>query len=242
MIEDYRTAGVALVDAALDPALVALWRAPILEAASRLPNTAKDDEFAAIFQPERADAALAEILGSRHLGRIAAEVLECEDIRLIAGAVYIKPPGAPATFWHQDLWFFPIVGAPMTTLWLPLTPIGEDDAPMVYAEGSQRGGFADWREETPPPAWPLQCLSSMAPGDVAIHDGWTLHASRANTSARPREAIGLSYIRDGTRFATRAELRRESGRWDRLAAFLDHPGYREGEPIDGPPCPRIALS
>ena len=164
------------------------------------------------------------------------------EIRLIAGAAYIKPPGAPATFWHQDLWFFPIVGASMTTLWLPLTPIDEGRAPLVYAAGSQRQGFADWRDESPPEDWSLHCLSSMTVGDVAIHDGWTLHGSEANRTAQPREALGLSFIRAGTRFATRAELRREPKRWEFLEAYLDHADYREGDPIDGPGCPLIALS
>ena len=242
MTQDYQAAGFAHLRAAVDPALVASWTTPILDAASHLPNMGKDGEIAAIFQPDQADTGLAGILGSAILGRIAADVLATGEIRLIAGAVYIKPPGAPATFWHQDLWFFPIVGAPMTTLWLPLTPIDEENAPMVYAAGSQRQGFEDWDQEAQPQGWPLYCLSSMAVGDVAIHDGWTLHGSKANVAARPREAIGLSFIRAGTRFATRVELQREPKRWQRLAGYLDHAGYREGDPIEGPACPLIALS
>lgn len=241
MIDRYHETGVALVRGALDPALIDEWRAPIIDAALRLPNTARDNEITAILQPDRADPALLDLLTSPDLGRVAADALGTERVRLIAAAVYIKPPGAPATFWHQDLWFFPVADAPMVTLWLPLTQVGEDNAPMLYSAGSQRAGFIDWEEDTVPTDWPVQCLSPMATGDVAIHDGWTLHASRANTSDQPREAVGLSYIADGTRFATRDALRREPARWNRLSAYLDHDGYREGDLINGPGCPLVAL-
>ncbi|MEN3746557.1 phytanoyl-CoA dioxygenase family protein [Sphingomonas sp. HF-S3] len=242
MTDAYRQAGVALVRGAIDPALIDEWRDPIIETASRLPNTARDNEITAILQPDRADPLILNILTSPFLGRVAAEVLGTDRIRLIAGAVYIKPPGAPATFWHQDLWFFPVADAPMTTLWLPLTRVAEDNAPMLYAAGSQQAGFIDWEEETLPTDWSVECLCPMATGDVAIHDGWTLHASRANTSDRPREAVGLSFIPDGTRFATRDSLRREPARWNRLSSYLDHDGYREGDVIEGPGCPLVALS
>lgn len=242
MSKGYHDAGFAHLRGVLDPALVAGWRPPLVEAAYRLPNRAGEQEVAAVFDPHRAAPSIARILTAPELGRIAADWLETQAIRLVAAAAYIKPPGAPATFWHQDLWFFPIVDAPMLTLWLPLAPVDATLAPMVYAAGSHRDGFTEASYHAPPEGNPLLRVAPMALGDVAIHDGWTLHASDRNGGTAPREAIGLSYIPAGTRFATRAALQRSPARWQWLAPYLDDAGYREGAPVDGPACPAIALS
>jgi ectoine hydroxylase-related dioxygenase (phytanoyl-CoA dioxygenase family) len=237
----YSEDGFVHIRSAVDPALVLSWRPHILDAASRLPNMAKDGEFAAVFKPDRVSPEMADILGSAALGQIAAQMLGTREIRLIAGAAYIKPAGAPGTFWHQDLWFFPIVGAPMTTLWLPLAPVEDERAPLIYAGGSQKHGFENWRSEATPDRWPLHCVWPMSVGDVAVHDGWTLHGSKANTGREAREALGLSYVRDKTRFATRGALRQQPERWEWLAGHVDNPAYREGALIDGPGCPLVPV-
>lgn len=242
MSNGYHDAGFAHLCGALDPTLVAAWRQPVLEAAYQLPNRASEQEIAGVFEPHRAAPTVARVITAPELGRIAATWLGTQEIRLVAAAAYIKPPGAPATFWHQDLWFFPIVDAPMLTLWLPLAPVGAELAPMLYAAGSQREGFTEASYDTPPDGKPLFRVAPMALGDVAIHDGWTLHASDPNDGATPREAIGLSYIPADTRFATRAALQRSPARWQWLAPYLDDANYREGAPVDGPACPAIALS
>jgi ectoine hydroxylase-related dioxygenase (phytanoyl-CoA dioxygenase family) len=240
--KSYHEAGFAHLRGVLDPGLVAGWRAPLVEAAHQLPNRARTQEIAAVFEPHRAAPSIAHILTAPALGRIAADGLGTQAVRLVAAAAYIKPPGAPATFWHQDLWFFPIADARMLTLWLPLAPIDAALAPMVYAAGSHRDGFTEASYDTPPEGKALLRAAPMALGDVAIHDGWTLHASDPNDGATAREAIGLSYIPADARFATRDALQASPARWQWLAPYLDDANYREGAPVDGPACPAIALS
>ena len=240
--KDYQETGFTHLRGALDPALVSGWRAPLVEAAHHLPNRASTQEIAAVFEPHRAAPSIARILTAPALGRIAADGLGTQSVRLVAAAAYIKPPGAPATFWHQDLWFFPIADAPMLTLWLPLAPVDAALAPMVYAAGSHREGFTEASYDTPPEGKSLLRAAPMALGDVAIHDGWTLHASDPNDGTTAREAIGLSYIPADTRFATRDALQASPARWQWLAPYLDDANYREGAPVDGPACPAIALS
>lgn len=221
----YSQDGFVHIRSAIEPTLVSGWRPHVLDAASRLPNMAKAPEIAAVLKPDRVSSDITGILRSAPLGHIAARMLGTRAIRLMAAAAYIKPAGAPATFWHQDLWFFPLVGAPMTTLWLPLAPVEDARAPLIYAAGSHRRGFRNWRSEATPDRWPLHCVSPMSIGDMVIHDGWTLHGSKVNTDTQPREALGLSYVRDGTRFATRADLRKDPERWESLAGYIDNPAY-----------------
>lgn len=242
MIGGYAEAGFAHLRGVLSPDLVASWRPTLVDAASRLPNRARHGEIAAGLPLDRIGPDVAAILCSPELGRIAAGILGSGEIRLIAAAAYLKPPGAAATFWHQDLWFFPLAGEAMTTLWLPLSEVDEQRAPLIVASGSHRGGFVDSSGDAPEGDWPLHRLSPMSLGDVSAHDGWTLHGSGPNRSDRPREAIGLSYLGAGARFASRADLQREPARYERIAPYLDAAGYREGEAIDGPACPAIALS
>jgi hypothetical protein len=231
--------GFVHIRSVVDPSLVAGWRGHVLDATSRLPNLAGSNETVAVFEPGRVSSELAAILCSASLGGLAAEAFGRRNVRLIAGTAYIKPPGAPGSFWHQDLWFFPIADASIVTLWLPLAPVEDDRAPLIYARGSHRRGFVDWRSEAAPDRWPLHRMSPMSVGDVAIHDGWTLHGSDVNARREPREALGLVYLLDGTYFATRAELQREPARWERLSTFLDNPSYREGALIQGPRFPLV---
>jgi hypothetical protein len=238
-MDGYRKHGFAHISSAVNPALVASWRRPILDLASRLPNMAGGRETIAVFRPDCVGPAMAEILFSAALGGLAAQVLGVRNVRLLAGTAYIKPPGAPGSFWHQDLWFFPIADAPIVTIWLPLAPVEDDRAPLIYARGSQKKGFVDWRSEAAPDNWPLHRVSPMSVGDVTMHDGWTLHGSEGNARQETREALGLTYVRDGAYFATRAELQQEPARWERLSRYLDNPAYCEGARIQGPRCPLV---
>src|SRR4051812_23398438 len=115
----YSDDGFMHLRAALDPALVSGWRPRILDAASQAVNMS-EEEVVAVFRPGEVEADILDILLTPALGQIAARALGTSTIRLITGAAYIKPPGALPTFWHQDLWFFPIKDSAMITVWAPL--------------------------------------------------------------------------------------------------------------------------
>ena len=80
---------------------------------------------------------------SRRLARIAAELLGADEsegdrVRLYQSCVFVKPPGFGETNWHSDANMVPLDTNRFVTLWLPLRPLQEDDAALVFASGSHR--------------------------------------------------------------------------------------------------------
>lgn len=241
-LQQYVQNGYVHLSAALDDEWVAMWRKTIIDAAMCRPNVSQGDEYIAVFEPDTVEQELSHILCSTHLARIAASFLGSTQVRIFAAAAYLKPPGGSASFWHQDLWFFPIADAPLITLWLPLSAIDDQQAPLLFARQSHASNYIDWTEENAPTHWPIDRQSPMALGDVTVHNGWTLHGSEANTSKQPREALGIVYIREGTRFATRTELQSNDTRWKRMEHYLNDPAYVEGAVINGPRCPLVNIN
>ena len=73
---------------------------------------------------------------SRRLAKVAAELLgveEDERVRLYQSCVFVKPPGFGETHWHSDANMVPLDTNRFITLWLPLRPLHEDDAALVFA-------------------------------------------------------------------------------------------------------------
>lgn len=241
-LRDYWENGFHHRREAVAPSKVAAWRDIVLQAAAARPNMSRSNEHVAVFEPARLEPELSKIVRSAELAGLAAKFLEAERLRLFAVSAYIKPPGGDASFWHQDMWFFPISGAPIVTVWLPLSAVEEDQAPMIYARKSHLGGFMDAPADAPPEGIAVQRISPMAPGDVVLHDGWTLHGSAGNQNASPREALGLVYVKDGARFSTRAELESVPARFAKLTGYIGSPDYKPGKKIAGPKCPLVPFS
>ena len=239
-IQQYAEDGFCHLTAAMAPDAVNNWRKTILDAAAKRPNMSSGNEYVAVFEPGSAEPKLDEIIRSPTLASIAAGFLGHDQVRLFAGAAYIKPAGGVASFWHQDLWFFPINDTPVITVWLPLTAIAEDQAPMIYAQGSHKAGFCSASYDEAPKNIPLCQPAPMALGDILVHDGWTLHGSADNRSGLSREAIGLVYIPDGARFATRQQLESIPDRFAMLSGYINTPAFRAGELITGTTCPLVS--
>ena len=105
---------------------------------------------------------------------------------------------------HQDGFYFLLEPNEAVTLWLSLDLIDEENGCVRYVRGSNRKGMrphqrsnvigfsqgitdygdSDRERETPILA---------APGDLFAHHSMTIHRADANTSERPRAALGFVY-------------------------------------------------
>jgi len=61
-----------------------------------------------------------------------------DRVRVYQSCVFVKPPGFGETHWHSDANMVPLDVNKFVTLWLPLRPLHEDDAALVFASGSQQ--------------------------------------------------------------------------------------------------------
>jgi ectoine hydroxylase-related dioxygenase (phytanoyl-CoA dioxygenase family) len=156
------------------------------------------------------DEAARRFVLSRRLGRVAADLMGVDGVRLFRDQSYFKGPQGANTPWHQDAYFMPLDTEKVLTMWIPLTDITPDLAPMNYVTGSNRAGYMgtsngddasmdSFEERVRAEGFEVFNYGSFQTGDVAVHSAWTLHSSRTNTSPLMREAIVIVYFADGAR-------------------------------------------
>ncbi|MAF07800.1 MAG: phytanoyl-CoA dioxygenase family protein [Acidiferrobacteraceae bacterium] len=130
---------------------------------------------------------------------------------LLYNVTYIikEPQTAKFVSWHQDLTYWGFDGTKQVSTWLALSPATATSGCMQMIPGSHRQGLHEQVTSDDPDNVLLQSqtienvreedavLCPLAPGEASIHHGWTIHASRPNTSADRRIGLNIQYITPG---------------------------------------------
>jgi ectoine hydroxylase-related dioxygenase (phytanoyl-CoA dioxygenase family) len=70
--------------------------------------------------------------------RIAGQLMGSRQINFYFDAVFVRSPGSQfATPWHQDEPYWSVEGYDTCTIWMPLTPVKQENA-LAYIPGSHR--------------------------------------------------------------------------------------------------------
>lgn len=155
------------------------------------------------------------------LGQVAADLMGVDAVRLFRDQSYFKGPGGANTPWHQDAYFMPLDTDRILTMWIPLTDIVPELAPMSYVTGSHHHGFIGpsngddesmdaFEAEMRARGLGIFNYGTLNAGDVAVHSAWTMHSSRTNTAAQLREAIVIVFFADGARIAPERPMTRDA--------------------------------
>lgn len=158
----------------------------------------------------RLDPIVQRFVLAQRFGKIAADLLGVDTVRLFRDQSYFKEPGGGNTPWHQDSYFLPLDTSQTLTLWIALSDVSPEMAPMTFVTGSHRRGYLgtstpldqamdEFEHSLIEKGFELTNYGAMGAGDVSVHAGWTLHSSRMNTSDRTREALVIVYYADGAR-------------------------------------------
>lgn len=143
------------------------------------------------------------VLG-RTLGRIAAELLGVQSVRLYHDQSLYKEPGGGITPAHADQYYWPLATDRTITAWVPLQPVPEDMGPLGFYAGSQ--GIKFGRDLGISDESEAKISANMARhgfvfesgpfdlGEVSFHLGWTFHKAGANVSAKPRAVMTVIYM------------------------------------------------
>lgn len=199
-----------------------------------------------------------QFLVNERVGRLAADLLGCDAVRLFRDQSYYKEPGGGCTPWHQDAPFIPLDAPEVVAVWIPLAAITPDMAPMDYVTGSHRSmdffcpsGVDDedmsaYEARLRARGFAIANYGSFAPGDIAVHYASTVHSSRVNRSALQREVIVGAYFADGARVAGDIRLPAEGAiyeehvnrmRADNVQRTMN--GLRPGDIAAGPNLPLV---
>ena len=203
------------------------------------------------------DDAARRFVMSRRLGRLAADLLEVDGVRLFRDQSYFKGPGGANTPWHQDAYFMPLDTEKILTLWIPLTDITPELAPMSYFTGSHAKGYLGtsngddesmdrFEEQLGEQGYEMFNYGTFEAGDLAAHSAWTLHSSRSNTAPLIREAMVIVYFADGARLAEEPALTPKSSPQEFYARLIRKqnretslPGLAPGDLAAGEMAPLI---
>lgn len=215
-VASFRENGHVLLRGVCTPEEVAAYRPALGEATRRMNREERsleerDTYGKAFLQTQNlrfADNGAARFALARRFGKIAAELLGAEAVRLYHDQSLFKEPGGGATPWHQDQYYWPLDRMALG-LWMPLHDVTEPMGILRFASGSHKEGFlglhaiSDESEQVYdelirarefPIVW-----DEMKVGDCTFHSGWTVHGAGPNRSDGIREVMTMTYYPDGSR-------------------------------------------
>src|SRR6185503_20466705 len=133
----------------LRPNEVEAYRRAITEAVQRLnqesrPLEERDTYGKAFLQTMNLwefDEAVAKFTLSKRFGKIAAELMGIDRVRLYHDQALFKEAGGGPTPWHQDQYYWPIDTPNTITMWMPLVDLSPEMGVMKFASKSHAGGL-----------------------------------------------------------------------------------------------------
>ncbi|MDX9974636.1 MAG: phytanoyl-CoA dioxygenase family protein [FCB group bacterium] len=181
----------------------------------------------------RSDDGIRRFALNRKLGEIARQLSGVPRIRLWHDHALVKMPGdSRETPWHQDLVYWPMNEDGALSCWMALDDVDEQNGCMQFIPGSHRLGrlepinlvdpqdifaLAGTREISMGQA----VAAPMNAGSCTFHDGRTFHFATANHSDRPRRAMVVIYMADGTTYNGNRHV------------VTDGQGFEVGAPLAG---------
>jgi ectoine hydroxylase-related dioxygenase (phytanoyl-CoA dioxygenase family) len=164
-----------------------------------------DDRTRQICNGWKADLAIAEQVLAERTGRLAAELMGWDGVRLLQDNCIWKPPGTKSLGMHQDGSYLDYLVPPeMVTCWIALDDTSAEAGTITYAAGSHRwprspenrGEFhapADWLapvERARPDTEELRLVPiEVKAGGASFHHFNTFHGSGPNTASVHRRAV-----------------------------------------------------
>jgi ectoine hydroxylase-related dioxygenase (phytanoyl-CoA dioxygenase family) len=156
-------------------------------------------------------------------GRIAAQLMGVEKVRLYHDQALFKEAGGGPTPWHQDQYYWPIDTTNTITMWMPLIDINLEMGMLTFASGSHELGYlgdlaiSDDSEAVlsnivKDKGYAISRAETMLAGDATFHSGFTVHSAPGNYSDKMREVMTVIYIADGAKVTEPKNKNQEADR------------------------------
>jgi ectoine hydroxylase-related dioxygenase (phytanoyl-CoA dioxygenase family) len=217
-IARYQRDGHVLLRGVAAPAEVAAYRSAIVEAATRYntetrPLSARDTygkAFLQIMNLWEKDDQVRRFVLARRFGKLAADLMGVDGVRLYHDQALFKEPGGGHTPWHQDHIYWPLDTRHTITMWMPLVDIPAAVGSMTFVSGSQALDFPNMMEISDESEQVLQqfvdehdlpqsTYGALTAGDATFHNGWVMHRAPGNPTAMMREVMTIIYVADGAK-------------------------------------------
>lgn len=184
----------------------------------------------------RTNERIKKMVLSERLGKIAADLMQVDGVRLYHDQALYKEPSKTVkniTPWHADQYYWPLDTNNTITAWIPLQKTTPDMGPLAFSMESQKHDFGRDLEISEESEKRIQHALSNANlklvdegfdvGEISFHSGWTFHRASANVSDKVRAVMTIIYMEDGVKVC---DFTNSSHPEDR-DAFL--PGLKPGD-------------
>ncbi|WP_274361991.1 phytanoyl-CoA dioxygenase family protein [Paenibacillus thermotolerans] len=183
---------------------------------------------------------IAKFVLSRRFADLGKQLTGAEGIRLFHDHALYKMPGdSKPTPWHQDWPYWPMNETGAFSMWLALDDVDETNGCMMFVPKSQKiKNLKGISLVTPEDIFALEgareadrntaAIVRMKAGSCTFHDGLTFHYAHANRTDRPRRALAVIYMPDGTTYSGAPHI------------CTDGQHLQSGDPIRGGLFPKLA--
>lgn len=194
--------------------------------------------FLQLFNLWRENEDVRALVFSKRLGKIAADLMQVEGVRMYHDQALFKEGGGGITPWHADQYYWPLETDKTITAWIPLQETPLEMGPLEFSAGShqivegrelaigdesetliqQRLRVTDFRH----------IIEAFDLGEISFHSGWVFHRAGANTTNEMRRVMTIIYMDRDMRLKA-PENKNQQNDWDTWC-----PGAEIGEIIDTP--------
>jgi len=201
--------------------------------------------FLQLFNLWREDAGIRELVLSKRLGQIAADLMQTEGVRLYHDQALFKEPGGGITPWHADQYYWPLQSDRTVTAWISLQATPLEMGPLEFSAGSHQvvtgrdleiGDESEQKigEKLRVTDFP-HIVEAFDLGEVSFHSGWVFHRAGANITKQMRKVMTAIFM-DKNMVLKQPENDNQINDWNTWC-----PGARVGEVIDTPLNPVIGI-
>lgn len=160
--------------------------------------------FLQIFNLWRENEEVAKLVLSKKLGQIAADLMDCEKVRIYHDQALFKEPGGGITPWHADQYYWPIDTDKTITAWIPLQETPLEMGALEFSAKSHQIVFG--RELAIGDESEVQIKKNLRInnfehviepfdlGEVSFHSGWVFHRAGANQTDQVRKVMTIIYM------------------------------------------------
>jgi ectoine hydroxylase-related dioxygenase (phytanoyl-CoA dioxygenase family) len=194
--------------------------------------------FLQLFNLWREDDSVKQLIFSKRIAKIAADLMQTDGVRLYHDQALFKEGGGGITPWHADQYYWPLETDKTVTAWIPLQETPLEMGPLEFSAGShvivegrelaigdesenaiqQRLRVTDFKHVIEP----------FDAGEISFHSGWVFHRAGANQTDEMRKVMTIIYM-DSAMKLKQPENENQINDWNTWC-----PGAKVGEIIDSP--------
>lgn len=160
--------------------------------------------FLQLFNLWLQDDIIKELVFSKRMAKIAADLMQVEGVRLYHDQALFKEAGGGITPWHADQHYWPLETDKAITAWIPLQATPLQMGPLEFSAGSheimegRELSISDTSEKFIEKRLKVtdfkHIIEPFDVGEISFHSGWIFHRAGANTTQKTRKVMTIIYM------------------------------------------------